>query len=159
MQVTTPSDHEIVLAREFDAPREAVFAALTQPEHLRAWMQPSHMALVSCEVDLRAGGSFRYVFGRPNGRTIEVRGLYESVDPPREWIYTETYDFAPLTVRVTTTLDDVNGTTTYRQTLRYASKQERDGDFDGVATSAQEVYATLARYLAQMQSDARRPGA
>ena len=114
-------------------------------------MKPTAMALVTCEIDLRAGGSLRYVFERPNGRKIEVRGTYEVVDPPRQFTYTETYDFSPLRVRVTTILDAVNGTTRFTQTVRYSSKQERDEDFDGVAASAQEVYPKLERYLAQFQ--------
>ncbi|MGH9336887.1 MAG: SRPBCC domain-containing protein, partial [Vicinamibacteria bacterium] len=57
-----PSDNEIVLTRTFAAPRETVFAALTQAEHLVRWMKPTDIALVACEVDLRAGGTFRYVF-------------------------------------------------------------------------------------------------
>jgi hypothetical protein len=73
-----------------------------------------------------------------------ITGIY----PPRQWIYTETYDFSPLTVRVATRLDEVNGTTVFRQTLRYASKRERDEDFDGVAASAREIYHKLERYLA-----------
>jgi len=147
MQTTKPSDREIVLTRTFAAPRQAVFDALTQANHLVHWMKPTNMSLVTCAVDLRAGGSFRYVFERPGGAKIEVRGAYETVDRPRHVVYTETYDFSPLKVRVTTALDQAGSATVFKQTIWYSSKQERDGDFDGVATSATEVYANLERYL------------
>lgn len=147
MNATKPSDREIVLTQTFAAPRQAVFDALTQTNHLLRWMQPTHMSLVACEVDLRAGGSFRYVFQRPSGARIEVRGAYETVDPPRRLVYKETYDFSPLELQVTTVLDEAGGETVFTQTIRYSSKQERDDDFDPVATSAAEVYAKLERYL------------
>ncbi len=150
LQATKASDKEIVLARTFAAPPETVFSALTRPEHLERWMGATGMTLVACEVDLRAGGSLRYVFERPGGRKIEVRGALEAVDPPRRFAYRETYDFSPLEVRVTTTLDAVGKKTAFKQTLAYGSKRERDADFDGVATSAAEAYARLERYLAEM---------
>jgi len=147
MQATKPSDREIVLTRTFAAPRQTVFDALTQANHLVHWMKPANMSLVTCEVDLRAGGSFRYVFQRPRGAKIEVRGAYEKVDPPRHFVYRETYDFSPLKVLVTTALDQAGSETVFKQTIAYSSKQERDDDFDGVASSATEVYANLERYL------------
>jgi hypothetical protein len=62
-------------------------------------------------------------------------------------VYKETYDFSPLELRVTTVLDQAGGETTFNQTITYSSKQARDDDFDGVATSAGEVYARLESYL------------
>jgi uncharacterized protein YndB with AHSA1/START domain len=150
MQATKPSDTEIQLTQTFAAPRETVFAALTKAEHLGVWMRSTAMALVSCEVDLRAGGRLRYVFERPNGRKIEVLGTFETVDPPRRFVYTETYDFSPLKVLVTTSLEEAGEKTIFKQTLRYSSKQERDEDFPGVAASSKEAYARLDRYLPQL---------
>jgi uncharacterized protein YndB with AHSA1/START domain len=147
MEVTKPSDREIVLTRTFAAPRQTVFDALTQANHIVHWMKPTNMSLVTCEVDPRAGGSFRYVFQRPRGAKIEVRGTYHTVDSPRQFVYTETYDFSPLKVGVTTALVEARGEIVFKQTMVYSSKQERDDDFDGVASSAGEVYANLERYL------------
>ena len=114
MQASKPSDNQIVLTQAFAAPREAVFAALTQPEQILAWMKPSHMTLVACEVDLRVGGKLRYVFERPNGRKIEVRGVFEAVDPPRRFAYAESYDFSPLKVQVSTELQAAGEKTRFR---------------------------------------------
>jgi len=168
MEVTTPSDTEIVLTKTFPAPREVVFAALTQPDHLVHWMKTAGMDLVACEVDLRVGGKLRYVYQRPSGRKIEVRGTFEAVDPPRRLEYLETYDFSPLVVQVTTALDEKNEKneknekdekdesgesgeeTVFRQTLVYRSRLERDGDLPGVSTSSKDAFARLERYLEQI---------
>jgi uncharacterized protein YndB with AHSA1/START domain len=161
MQATKPSDTEIVLTRTFAAPRQTVFDALTQANHLVHWMQPTKMSLAACEVDLRAGGSFLYVFQRPRGARMEVRGAYQTVDPPHRFTYEETYDFSPLKVLVTTSLvttplvttslDRMGGDTVFTQTIAYSSKHERDDDFDGVAASATELYAKLERYLESLR--------
>ena len=82
MQVTKPSDRNIVLTRTFAAPRQKVFDALTKPDRVPRWFQPKQMPLVTCEADLRGGGIFRYVFQRPSGTRIEMRGVYKEVDPP-----------------------------------------------------------------------------
>jgi uncharacterized protein YndB with AHSA1/START domain len=148
IHVSRRGDLEIVLARTFAAPRETVFEALTQPRHLLRWMGPGTFRLVDCEVDLRAGGSFRYGFERPSGARIEVRGAYASVEPPRGYAYTESYDFSPLRVSVQTTLERAGDETRFEQTLTYASRRERDADFEGVAASSREAYASLERYLA-----------
>ena len=147
VRATRPSDQEIVLTRSFVAPRRIVFAALTQSKHLVRWMQATDAVLVACEVDARVGGTFRWVFLRPNGLKIEVRGAYQAFDPPSGFVYLETYDFSPLKVLVTTTLEEVDGKTRFRQALRYASRRERDEDFEGVTTSAREAYANLERYM------------
>jgi uncharacterized protein YndB with AHSA1/START domain/ribosomal protein S18 acetylase RimI-like enzyme len=147
MQATTPSDSEIVLVQTFSAPREAVFAALTDAKQIAEYLKPTAFTLVSCEVDPRVGGKLRYVFGRSNGRRIEVRGTFETVEPPHRFAYGESYDFSPLEVQVTTSLEEVVKRTRLTQTLRYASKQERDEDYPGVTESAKEVFANLDRYL------------
>jgi uncharacterized protein YndB with AHSA1/START domain len=149
MNALKVSDDEIVLTRTFPASPQVVFDALTLAEHLPRWMRSTGMTLVACEVDPRPGGAFRWVFQRLNGRQLEVRGVYHSFDRPRSFGYTETYDFSPLEVRVTTELAEVESGTALRQQLRYRSKQERDDDFDGVASSAAEGYGNLERYLSE----------
>ena len=105
------------------------------------------MSLVNYQADLKAGGTFRYVFQRPSGKRIELRGAYKEFDPPYRWVHTETYDFPPITLLVTTVLDEVDGNTVLAQTILYSSKEERDGDFDAVAGSSADMYAKLEHYL------------
>jgi len=151
MQITKPSDLSIVLTRTFAAPRQKVFDALTKPDQVPRWFQPKQMSLVTYEADLRHGGTFRYVFQRPSGKKIEMRGVYKEIDPPHRWVHTETYDFSPLTLLVTIVLDEVGGKTVLTQTMLYASKADRDGDFDPVASSSAEIYAKLEHYLNSSQ--------
>jgi uncharacterized protein YndB with AHSA1/START domain len=143
----TPSENQIVLTRTFSAQPERVFAALTQADQIGRWMKSTYAELATCEVDLRVGGTFRYVFTRPNGRKLEVRGTYQVVEPPRRFVYLETYDFSPLKVLVTTTLQAEAEATRFVQTLQYATKAERDADYDGVVSSAKEAHDELERYL------------
>jgi uncharacterized protein YndB with AHSA1/START domain len=148
VRVTKSGDREIAIAGTFAAPRRELFEAITEPEHLKHWMSASGMELAEAHVDPGAGGGFRYVFRRPSGKRIEVRGVYRTFEPPRTFTYLESYDFSPLQVEGTTALEDASDDTRFTQTLRYASARERDEDFDGVAASSGEAYANLARYLA-----------
>jgi uncharacterized protein YndB with AHSA1/START domain len=146
--VTKTSPREVVVAGTFAVRPDVLFDAITRPDSLQAWMSAGALTLDAVDVDARAGGSFRYAYRRPSGRTIEVRGAYTSFDPPLGFAYVETYDFSPLCIEVTTTLHEVGAGTRFTQTLRYASTRERDEDFEGIASSAREAYAKLARLLA-----------
>lgn len=155
LQVSLGSDREIVLRREFAAPPQVVFDALTRPEHLVGWLRPTHLRLVACDVDLREGGSLRYTFERPGGTRIEVRGAYRVVEPPRRLVYLESYDFSPLQLLVTTALHESGDGTRVEQTLTYGSKQERDTDLGNVAPSTAQAYDELERYLRTTASPRR----
>lgn len=147
--ITQPTETEIVVTRTFPAPRERVFAALTEAAHIRRWMRGPDITLESVDTDVRPGGASRQVFVRPSGRRLEVFGAYQEVEAPSRFVYAETYGFSPLRIVVTTTLVPVTGGTRFTQSIRYASKAERDADYPGVAESAGVAYAELARYLAQ----------
>jgi uncharacterized protein YndB with AHSA1/START domain len=146
-QIVKVDAHSILVTATFAVPRQRVFDALTRPEHQTHWMSASGFSLATSEVDGRPGGRVRYVYERASGKRIEVRGAYQSFDPPSGYSYTETYDFSPLRIEVTVTLEETDGTTRYEQMLRYASERERDEDFEGVATSTRESMAKLSRYL------------
>jgi uncharacterized protein YndB with AHSA1/START domain len=135
------------MADTFAVPPEVLFDAITQPASLKQWLYGAGMTLAEAHVDGRPGGSFRYVYRRPSGRTIEVRGAYRTFDPPRGFSYVESYDFSPLRIEVTTALAKDGARTRFTQTLHYASAAERDEDFPGVADSSKEAYAKLARLL------------
>jgi uncharacterized protein YndB with AHSA1/START domain len=147
MHLSATSDRELVLTREFAAPRSVVFDALTQPEHVVRWLKPTHLILVGCDIDLRRGGTLRYVFQRPSGARVEVRGSYQVVEPPQRLVYLESYDFSPLRVLVATTLTETANGTRLAQTLTYAAKEERDADREGVVADAAHAYDELERYL------------
>ena len=90
LQVTTPTDREIVITRVFDAPRRLVFEAWTNPAHLQRWLLgPSGWTMPVCESDLRPGGAYRYVWRRENGTEMEIRGVHKEVAPPERLVSTE----------------------------------------------------------------------
>src|ERR1700704_1771922 len=126
LEVTTPADREIVLTRVFDAPRRMVFEAFTKPELLKRWFGPRGWTLVVCEVDLRVGGSFRFVLRGPDGRDMGMRGVYREIVPPERSVHMESFDDYPGESRVTTVLDEEDGKTTLTTTVRYSSQDVRD---------------------------------
>ena len=85
--VTLPNDHEILLTRTFEAPRAAVFDAWTNAEHVRHWWDPSGVPLSSCEIDLRPGGSFRWVNSAHGGDHV-FAGTYREITPPERLVFT-----------------------------------------------------------------------
>ena len=78
--------HAIVLTRTLAAPREQVFEAWTRPEHVRCWWDPAGYPLAECEIDLRAGGAFRFVNHHSSG-THEFAGVYREITPPQQLIF------------------------------------------------------------------------
>lgn len=149
---TTPSDREVVMTREVDAPRELVFDAWTKPEHVQQWMLgPSGWTMPVCEIDLRPGGAWHFVWGRADGPEMEMRGEYREVTPPERLVSTESWggDW-PETIN-TVTLSEEDGKTTITQTVLYPSKEARDaalatGMKEGVSVS----FDRLAEHLRAM---------
>jgi len=127
--VSYPSDTELVISRQFTAPRSLVFEAITKPEHVREWygMEPGGVKV--CDIDLRVGGRWHYVLaGEPGGEDHSFSGEYLEIDAPTRLVSTEGYDNMPGAVyHVTVTLEEVDGVTTLRSHLQYPSKESRDG--------------------------------
>ncbi len=129
LAVTTPSDRELVLTRVFDAPRSLVFEALTRPELLKRWFGVfGGWSLVVCEVDLRVGGAYRYLWRGPDGPDMGMSGVYREVVPPERLVATESFDepWYPGGALVTTTLVERGGRTTLTTTVLYESREARD---------------------------------
>jgi uncharacterized protein YndB with AHSA1/START domain len=128
VEVTTPTDREIVLARHFAAPRGLVFAALTTPDLLCRWYGARGWNLVSCQIDLRVGGAWRYVSEGPNGERMVQSGVYRLVDPPRLLVSTELFDDQSYEGEsiVSHHLVERDGGTKLTTTVRYASQAARD---------------------------------
>jgi uncharacterized protein YndB with AHSA1/START domain len=146
---TTPSDREIRMTRVFDAPRRLVFEAWTNPKHLPQWMLgPEGWTMPVCEIDLRPGGAWHFVWRRSDGTEMEMRGVYREITPPERLVNTESWGSGwPETIN-TLILSEENGKTTASQTVLYPSKEARDaalktGMKDGVSVS----FDRLAEYL------------
>ena len=131
-QVTLPSDTEILVKREFDAPREAVFSAHTKPELLERWMTgPPGWSLTRCDLDLRAGGSAHYEWKGVDGSGFGLRQTIHEFVPPSRMVTTERFEMgegAPMGVQyVTLEFADAGERTHMTMTLRYDDKASRDG--------------------------------
>jgi uncharacterized protein YndB with AHSA1/START domain len=148
LQVTTPTDREVVLTRVFDAPRHLVFDAFTKPELLKRWFGPRGWSLVVCDVDLRVGGGFRFVLRGPDGREMGMRGVYREIDAPERSVHMESFDDYPGESQVTTVLVEEAGRTTLTATVLYPSKEVCDIVIkSGMEHGAAESYDKLAELL------------
>jgi uncharacterized protein YndB with AHSA1/START domain len=156
LALTARGDREIVMTRVFDAPRTMVFDAWTKPELLKRWLHgPDGWSLPVCEIDLRVGGGFRYVWRHVNGNEMGMRGVYREIVPPERIVATERFDepwYPGEAVGTIVFVEQGNGTT-LTQTLLYESREIRDGVLKspmegGVAQS----YDRLAELLASMLS-------
>ncbi|MGC4055980.1 MAG: SRPBCC family protein [Paludibaculum sp.] len=149
LKVTTPTQREIVLTRVFDAPRHLVFDAFTKPELLKRWFGPRGWQLSVCEIDLRVGGTFRFVLRGPDGREMGMRGVYREITPPERSVHMESFDDYPGESQVTTVLMEDAGRTTLTATILYPSQAIRDIVIStGMEHGAAESYDKLAELLA-----------
>lgn len=138
--VTTPSDREILITRTFDASASAVFDAWTTPEHVRKWWGTEDAPLVVCDIDLRVGGSWRYVVGYADGKELGWRGTYREIERPNRLVATEVWEPFPDAESVNTlTLTENDGTTTLRVTVLHSSKENRDGHLNSGMESGMQL--------------------
>jgi uncharacterized protein YndB with AHSA1/START domain len=132
LTVTTRGDREIVVTRAFDAPRKLVWETMSKPELLKRWLfGPPGWEMTACEEDQRVGGSFRWEWRGPDGAAMKMTGTYKEIVPPERCVRTESFDFgcAPQMGEQLSTLvlTEAGGKTTLTLTVRYPSKEARDG--------------------------------
>src|SRR5216684_7354197 len=129
LQLTTRGDREIVMTRVFNAPRRLVFDALTKPELVKQWLLgPPGWSMPVCEIDLRVGGAYRYVWRHANGKEMGMGGVYRKIVPQERVVCTELFDDAwyPGESLITTTLAEQGGKTTLTTAMLYESREARD---------------------------------
>ena len=162
LKVTTRGDREIVMTRAFDAPRKLVFDAFTKPELVKQWLLgPPGWSMPVCEIDLRVGGSYRYVWRKAGAPDMGMGGVYREVVAPERVVATEKFDEAwyPGEAVGTLVLVEQSGKTTVTQTVLYASAETRDavlksGMDKGVAASYDRLEEMLGRGLGKGASNA-----
>ena len=152
LKVTAQSDREIVMTRVFDAPRNLVFDAYTKPELLKRWLGVfGGYSMPVCEVDLRVGGTYRFVWRGPDGAEMGVRGVYREVVRPERLMHTEKFDEAwyPGEALITTVLVVLGAKTTLTVTMRYESREARDAVLKSpMESGVAQSYDKLAELLA-----------
>ena len=153
-QVSTPSDREIHMTRLFSAPRHLVFDAMTKPEHVRRWwgnLDDAHSVPV-CEIDLRVGGTWRFVSRHAKGEA-GFHGTYREIAPPDRLVFTEIFEPYPDEESiVTTVLTEENGQTRMNVTAEYSSLVVRDMVIKtGMARGAAISYDRLEDVVRELQ--------
>jgi len=151
LTVTTPSERELVMTREFAAPRGMVFDALTKPELVRRWLLgPPGWTMPVCDIDLRVGGKYRYVWRNADGREMGMGGTFKEMVRPSRLVATESYDdhWTGGETLVTTELVETRGKTSVSTTVRYATGEARDAALKMGATKGLEAsYVRLDELL------------
>jgi uncharacterized protein YndB with AHSA1/START domain len=153
LEITPHGEREIVMTRSFDAPRGRVFEALTVPDRLTRWLGVrGGWELAVCEVDLRVGGAYRFLWWHAgDGKDMGVRGVYREIVPPERLVYGESFDepWYPGESVITHVLTEQGGRTTLTSTLLYESRATRDGVLESpMESGVSESYDKLAALLA-----------
>ena len=125
--VSLPSDTQISISREFDAPRHLVYRAWTTPELVKRWWSARRGAVTVAEIDLRVGGRWRYVMVAEGGFEVGFHGEYREIVPNERLVSTEVYEGMPDAEALDTlTLTEVDGRTTATLLVEHATREHRD---------------------------------
>jgi uncharacterized protein YndB with AHSA1/START domain len=129
LTITTPGDRDIVVVREFDAPRDLVFLCYSKPELLRRWYGLPDWTMPVCDIDFRVGGKWRFVTRSPDGFEMASQGIYTGIESPELIDQTETYDdnWTGGETKNHLVLTEKGGKTTSTLTVTYASAEARAG--------------------------------
>jgi uncharacterized protein YndB with AHSA1/START domain len=125
--VTLPTDEQILITREFDAPRHLVYEAWTTPELVKRWWSGHRGAMTIAEIDLRVGGTWRYVMVATGGHEVAFHGEYREIVPNERIVTTEVYEAMPEGEALNTvTFTEVDGRTTVALLAELPTKEVRD---------------------------------
>ena len=130
LKIAPSGEREIIMTRAFDATRDLVFDALTKPELVKRWLLgPPGWSMPICEIDLKVGGAYRYVWRHEDGREMGMGGTYREIVRPERIVNTELFDKAWYSGEclITTLLTEQGSSTTMTVTLQYDSRAVRDG--------------------------------
>jgi uncharacterized protein YndB with AHSA1/START domain len=155
-KVTLPSDTEILITREFDAPRALVFKAMCDPALIPQWWGPRKYETIVDKMDVRPGGSWRFINRGADGTEFAFRGEYREIVPPERIV--QTFEFEPWAGHIsieTATFTEQNGRTLLTNHTRYASKEDRDGMIEsGMESGLRETHDRFAELLVELKTKA-----
>jgi uncharacterized protein YndB with AHSA1/START domain len=138
--VTLPTDTQVLITREFDAPRRLVYKAWTTPELIKRWWSGDRGEVTIAEVDLRAGGTWRYVMTANGGFEVAFHGEYREIVPGERIVSTEIFEGMPdAEAVVTATFTENDGRTTLTMLVQHATREQRDAHINsGMEAGMQE---------------------
>jgi uncharacterized protein YndB with AHSA1/START domain len=150
-RVTLPTDDQILIERQFDAPKHLVFKALTTPELVKRWFHANRGVVIDAQIDLRVGGKWRYVTEAESMGTFGFRGEYRELVPDERIVWTEFFEGVPegvaeedATTLNTATLTETDGRTSLTILIQAPSKLARDAIIEsGMEAGMQDAFDLL----------------
>jgi uncharacterized protein YndB with AHSA1/START domain len=151
--VTLPTDEQILITREFDAPKHLVYEAFTTPELVKRWWSAKRGEVTTAEIDLRVGGRWRYVMVTDDGFEVAFHGEYREIVPNERIVSTEVYEGMPdAEVVNTATLTEVDGRTTLTILVQHQSKEHRDAHIEsGMEAGMQDAFDLLEQVAVSLR--------
>jgi uncharacterized protein YndB with AHSA1/START domain len=152
-KVTLPTDEQILITREFDAPRHLVYRAWTTPELVRRWWSAERGEMTIAEIDLRVGGIWRYVMVANGGFEVAFHGEYREIVPNERIVSTEVYEGMPEGEAVDTlTFTEVDGRTLLTLLVQHTSREHRDAHVNsGMEDGMQEAMDLLEQVAVSLR--------
>jgi uncharacterized protein YndB with AHSA1/START domain len=152
-KVTLPADDQILITREFDAPKHLVYKAFTTPELVKRWWHANRGEMTVAEIDLREGGKWRYVQVAEGGFEVGFHGEYREIVPNERIVSTEIYEGMPGAEAVNTmTLTEAEGRTTLEILVQHASKEHRDAHIEsGMEAGMQDAMDLLEQVAVSLR--------
>jgi uncharacterized protein YndB with AHSA1/START domain len=152
-RVTLPSDTQILITREFAAPRHLVYRAWTTPELIKRWWHAKRGKMTLAEVDLRVGGRWRYVMIADGGLEVAFHGEYREIVPNERLVSTEVFELVPDAEAVDTlTLTEQGGRTTLTILVQHQTKAHRDAHLEsGMEAGLQDALDLLEQVAATLR--------
>ena len=154
--VTLPTDEQILITRDFDAPKHLVFKAFTTPELVKQWWHANRGEMTVAEIDLRPGGKWRYVAVADGGMEVGFHGEYREIVPNERVVSTEAYEGIPdpdanATLN-TATFTEADGRTTLTIRVEAPSKEVRDAIIEsGMEDGLQDALALLEQTASSLR--------
>ena len=152
-KVTLPADEQLLITREFDAPRHLVYKAFTTPELVKRWWHANRGEVTVVEIDLRVGGKWRYVMVADGGLEVGFHGEYREIVPDERIVSTEIYEGYPDEEAVNTaTFTEADGRTTLAILVQHSSKEARDAHIDsGMEAGMQDAFDLLEQVAVSLR--------
>jgi uncharacterized protein YndB with AHSA1/START domain len=152
-KVTLPADDQILITRDFDAPKELVYKAWTTPELVRRWWSAKRGEVTVAEIDLRVGGTWRYVMVADGGIEVAFHGEYREIVPNERLVSTEVYEGMPDAEALDTlTLSESEGRTTMTILVQHATKEHRDAHIEsGMEDGMQDALDLLEQVAVSLR--------
>lgn len=148
--VTLPADTEILITREFAAPRHLIYRAWTSPELVKKWWHAKRGTVTQADIDLRVGGRWRWVMVTNEGYEVAFSGEYLEIVPNERLVVTETFEAIPDATAVTTLLlAEKDGRTTMKLHVKHQTREQRDGHIASGMEAGLQDALDLVEELAQ----------